>query len=61
MFQVHPKIRSQSTKMKLHYTLIVLNDEVSDLIESYLAYDDLLNGFNDLYDKCKLVGKNISC
>ena len=34
---------------------MMLNDEVSDSIESYLAYDDLLITFNDLFDECKLV------
>ena len=36
---------------------MALNDEVSDSIKSYLAYDDLLIIFNDLYDECKLLGK----
>ena len=36
---------------------MALGDDVSDLNEAHLFYDELLNIFNDLFDDYKLVSK----
>ena len=50
-----------NTEQVAHYALMAIGDEVTNLIDADLSFDELLNAFHDLFDECKIISKNINC
>ena len=46
-----------NTEQVAHYALMAIGDEVTNLIDADLSFDELLNAFHDLFDECKTISR----
>ncbi|CAL9149786.1 unnamed protein product [Musa hybrid cultivar] len=46
-----------NTEQVAHYDLMAIGEEVTNLIDAGLSFDELLNIFHDLFDECKTISR----
>ena len=46
-----------NTEQVAHYALMAIGEEVTNLIDADLSFDELLNAFHDLFDECKIISR----
>ena len=46
-----------NTEQVAHYALMAIREEVTNLIDADLSFDELLNAFHDLFDECKIISR----
>ena len=46
-----------NTEQVTHYALMATREEVTNLLDADLSFDELLNAFHDLFDECKVINR----
>ena len=46
-----------NTEQVAHYALMAIGEEVTNLLDADLSFDELLNAFHDLFDECKIINR----
>ncbi|CAL9093950.1 unnamed protein product, partial [Musa textilis] len=49
-----------SNKEEANFALMALGDEVSELFNEDLSFNELLNAFHELFDECKSISKKFN-
>ena len=51
------KEEESNTEQVAHYALMAIGEEVTNLLDADLSFDELLNAFHDLFDECKIINR----